>query len=144
MLTIHNPFVARDINKSDRSLSEADYFGRLFQNTIDQFFSDLHTPYSNLGIECRKEDNKLIMSMDIPGIEEKDLSVEVIDKSITIKGERKNRNSKYSINKSFTIPAEYDANSLAAELANGVLTLTLAPLPKEEKIAKRIEIKSQK
>lgn len=146
MLSVWNPFapiVSRDM-KSDRGLSSKDYFDRLFETTFNEFFTDLY-PYKTLGIESREqEDGTLNIHIDVPGIKENDLSIELMDNILSIKGERKNKGNYYSLNKSFSIPEKYDTATLKAELNDGVLSITLKSKPKEEKVIKKIEIISHK
>lgn len=146
MLTIWNPFTSVKTNKSDRGLSTTDYFDRLMKSAINDFMSDLQLPYTQvLGIDTvTNEDGSLSMSVDVPGVKEEDIAVEIVDEFVTVKGERKSSTSQYSINRSFTIPEGYDVETLKAELADGVLTLTVLALPKVESVAKKIEIKAHK
>jgi HSP20 family protein len=145
MLSVWNPFapITSKNVKSDRSMTSKDYFDRLFESTFNEFFADLY-PY-NLGIDTiEQEDGTLQAHIDVPGIKEENLLVELTDNILTIKGERKNKGHHYSLNKSLYIPEKYDAETLNAELNDGVLSITLKSKPKEEKTAKRIEVKSHK
>lgn len=117
-------------------IAARNYFERLFN--LDNLFSDFLT---DVGIQyTENEDKTLTYSVDVPGVKENDLTVEVLDHSVNIKGIRKTKNSQYSIEKSFQIPKKYNPNSLKANLADGVLTLTLEVKPEAEKAVKKIEI----
>lgn len=82
---------------------------------------------SSYGLEYKKkDDNSLDLAVDLPGVEEKDVSVEVTpDNYLHIKGERKTKTSSYTVSKTFFIPKQYDTDHILAELKNGVLSLTL-------------------
>lgn len=141
MLSIWNPLLPVSGTKSDNRISVRDYFDRVFEDTFRNAFADFHIP-SNIGIGYEKlEDGSLAVSLDVPGVAESDISVEVNDGIVSVKAERKDKKSTYTISKSFSIPEEYDAESIQAQLANGVLTLTMPAKPIPEKISKKIEIK---
>lgn len=111
MLTPWNPFLP--VKKSE--------YKTAFDSIFDSFFQPM-------GIEQNKnEDGSFSIDVDLPGIKEKDISIQLSDDNIlTIKGERKTATSSYSVNKSFSLPEDSDPESLKAELKDGVLSLTLA------------------
>lgn len=89
------------------------------------------------------EDGSSCLTVDLPGVKKDDLQVEVSGKVVTIKAERKTKTSTSSYNRSFTLSDKYDANSLQADLEDGVLTLTVAPKLLEEKSARKVLINSK-
>ena len=144
MLSLWNPLVPV-VNKSDSRLSMKSYFDRLFEDSFDTMVSDLFK-IPAIGIESKKtEDGSLLASIDIPGIKEEDISIEIKDSIAYIEGKRQTATSSYSVKKAFNIPEGYDTDNIKAELANGVLTLTIAskPLPAPPEV-KKIAITSQK
>lgn len=145
MLTLWNPFVPVQ-ERSDSRLSVKNYFDRLFEDSFSNMTSDLfNNSWSLAGIQhLKNEDGSLGISVDIPGIKEEDINIELKDNMIYVKGERKTPTSSYSVNKSFTIPQEYTTDNIKAELVNGVLSLTLLPKPTQEKEVKKIAITSHK
>ncbi len=128
MLSLYNPFYLYPEYSLDK---------KSFRKDQKSFF--------DWGVEYKKiEDNALAVSVDLPGIEEKDIQVEVTaDNILQIKGERKTATSSHSVNKSFSLPESYDADHITAELKNGVLTLIL-PSKQVTKNSKKIEVKSSK
>ncbi len=143
LINKYNPFTAISSSKSDRYMSSKEYFDKLIENTFNDFFSDLHFPYYTTPSDIemiKQEDGSLLMQIDVPGMKQEDLVVEVVDNIINIRGERKTAKGHYSINKSWTISENYDISSLAANLADGVLTISLKSKPKIEVPIKRIEI----
>jgi HSP20 family protein len=135
MLSLWSPFGSEHLT-ARRNLNK-----QLF----NAFFSDTFGN-SNLGIEYRKnEDGSLSVSVDLPGIEEKDIAVEFDEHHVlTITGERKTATSSYSVNKAFHVPEEYDTENIKAELKNGVLTIKLATKPQKSKEAVKIPVTSVK
>ncbi len=83
--------------------------------------------------------------MDFPGVEKKDIKVEVVDNRITISGERKSKKevkekgyyrSESSYGKfecSFTLPEGVDGENVKASCEDGVLEVTLPKLVADKK-----------
>lgn len=138
MLTVWNPFAPISKEKrSDRGLTSKDYFERLFENTFNEFFSDL---YPRMESSYEDENGNFSLYIDVPGMKESDLSIELVDKYLTIKGERKSRGSYYSVNQSIYIADRYNQETLKAELADGQLHLSMEARPPEIKENKKIPI----
>lgn len=94
----------------------------LNRNYFDTFFDDTF----NLGIESKKDkDGSLLVTMDVPGIKADDINIEITNRVLTVKGEKKTATSQYQLCKSFTLPEGYSEDNILAELTNGVLTLRL-------------------
>ena len=74
------------------------------------------------------------ITAELPGMEEKDIEVNVSDDVLTIKGEKKEGKKKDyyvserygSFQRSFHIPDSVDANKIEASFNNGLLTVTPA------------------
>jgi HSP20 family protein len=87
--------------------------------------------------EVANTDTEFQFSVDVPGVNEKDLSVEIKDdgsNQLTIKGKRtvetKTSRSKSSFQRSFYLDDKtVDVEHLTATLRNGVLTVTAPKLP---------------
>jgi HSP20 family protein len=78
-------------------------------------------------------EKELIVELDVPGFDEKELALEVSDRTLTVKGERKKeseekektfylheRLEKY-FERSFTLPVDADVEKLKAHFKTGVL-----------------------
>jgi len=95
-------------------------------------------------IDMFEQGDKIVITADLPGMDKKDVSVEVKDRVLTLKGERKLENevkeddyyrrerSYGRFQRSFTLPAEIDENKIKADFKNGVLKIEL-PRPEEQK-----------
>lgn len=97
-------------------------------------------------MDMKKMDKQYLITMDIPGMDKDKINVEVKEGMLIISGERRseiennNNNQYYHQERSFgsfmqTIPLPEDAKSdqIEANYKNGVLTVTVARLKKEEK-----------
>ena len=99
------------------------------------------------------ETDKLIeITAELPGLEKKDVELNVADNVLTIRGEKKNereeKNNDYhlversygSFSRSVELPSGVKLEDISAEMGNGVLKVTVQkPAPKQ---AKQIEIKT--
>ncbi len=146
MLSLWNNPLSLTKTKADTTLSPKSYFDRLFEDTFKTMTRDLfHMPTIEMGMETsNNEDGSLAISIDVPGVKEKDLTIEINGNMLTVKGERKTSTSSYRIHKSLTIPEGYDADKCTAELKDGILSLCMAaknPTPKQE--VKKIPINAK-
>lgn len=94
----------------------------------------------SLGLDVQATDDAYIIHALVPGLEVEDLNVEVINNTVTIRGEFKSfgkEDSKYLLSelpagrftRSVTLPTALETNKVDATLKNGVLTLHI---PKAE------------
>jgi HSP20 family protein len=129
---------------------------RLFDDVFRSFASNSLTPpmegrFGWPKIELNDDDNKLIISAELPGITENDVQVEIANGVLTIRGEKKaERNGE---GKCFTeryygsfqrqIPLEdVQEDNAEASFKNGVLTISFPKSDKPQEGIKRIAIKS--
>lgn len=88
-------------------------------------------------VDILEDGEKIVLVADLPGVEQKDVDVSVDKNVLTLRGERKaGREAQQDefhrvervhgpFARSFTLPPTVDADHVAAELKQGVLTLTL-------------------
>jgi HSP20 family protein len=95
--------------------------------------------------------SKLVVRADLPGVKDKDLEVTLEKDVLTLAGERhlalpeghivhrqERRSARFS--RKFLLPCKVDAEALAAELKDGVLTITLPKAPEAQ--ARKIAVKA--
>ncbi|HUK42761.1 MAG TPA: Hsp20/alpha crystallin family protein [Candidatus Acidoferrales bacterium] len=125
---------------------------RLFQDTVNRILSDqtASRPWAP-AVDIFETDNELVLKADIPGLDQKDIDIQIENGTLSIKGERKfereEKNKGFhrmersygSFVRYFTLPETVDTTQVKADYQNGVLALTL---PKKE-IAKPRAIKVQ-
>jgi len=92
-------------------------------------------------VDVAEDDKKYIISVEVPGAGKDDVMLEVHDNVLTIRGEKrsereeKKQQTRYversygAFSRSFTLPADSDADQVHAEFKNGVLTIEV---PKSE------------
>lgn len=91
------------------------------------FFDSWLYPPNSFGVEQKRVDNNsLVITVELPGVTEKDINVEISSTGmLNIKGERKTKTSSYSVVKSFSLPEDVDSEQLQANLKDGILTITI-------------------
>lgn len=91
---------------------------------------------------------------ELPGMDEKNVEVKLVNGNLTIKGEKRDEKEEKkkdyylhersfgSFERSFALPDEVDADKIEASFSKGVLTVTLPKKPEAVKPEKKIEIKA--
>jgi HSP20 family protein len=139
----YNPFA--DVDEFPTGL-------RVFQDTVNRLLSDQATtrPWAP-AVDILETENDLVLKADVPGVELKDIDIQLENGTLTLKGERKFETEEPKMGfhrmersygtfvRYFTVPDTVDSEHVQAEYHNGVLTVTL---PKKE-IAKPKAIKVQ-
>lgn len=103
-------------------------------------------------IEVNEGDKDVKVTAELPGLEEKDVQVELANGVLSIKGEKKTEtedkdrkfSERYYGRFERRIPVEdVDQDKISAAFKNGVLTVTMPKLPQAESKVKRIAINSK-
>jgi len=105
-------------------------------------------------VELRERDNSLVVAADLPGIDPKDVKVEVENNTLVIQGERKREETKESEGfrrserfygsffRAIPLPENANAEQAKADFRNGVLEITV-PVSKEDSHRRQIPISGQ-
>jgi HSP20 family protein len=126
---------------------------RLFQDSINRLLSQdgVKTRPWAPAVDILETENELVLKADVPGVDLKDIDIQLENGNLTVKGERKfekeatnkgfhrMERSYGSFVRIFTVPETVEAENVKAAYEAGVLTITL---PKKE-IAKPKAIKVQ-
>lgn len=106
-------------------------------------------------VEMFERDNQLVVRADLPGLTRNDINVELSNDGITIEGERKNeheekREGYYRSERSYgkfyrriPVPEGVNAENAKAIFNNGVLEVTMAAPKREQRKARRLEIREE-
>ena len=104
----------------------------------------------NPAVDMFEDDDKIVIKAELPGVDKKDISVDVQDRVLTLSGERnydhevkeenyyRRERSYGKFQRTFTLPADVDSDKIKAEFKDGVLQIEI-PKP-EEKKAKKVTI----
>lgn len=99
-----------------------------------------------------ENEKEIKLRIDVPGMETKDLHVEVDDQALVVRGERKNEVKEEKDNylhiergygtfmRRFPLPEYVDDDSIRASCKNGVLEVRLNKLPGKKKAVKEISV----
>lgn len=129
-------------------------------NDLMKTFSDAGLPDNQAStgfipaIDVKETDSTIVVSTDLPGMDENNIDVSINDGVLTLKGEKKSEEkiegqnfirierSSGSFHRSLALPSEVDAEKIEAIYKNGVLTVTLPKVIQERK-EQKIKIKTQ-
>jgi HSP20 family protein len=105
-------------------------------------------------VDVAEDDKGYKITAELPGLEDKDIEVSITDDLLVLKGEKKQETEQKDKNyymsersygafqRSFALPDGVDRDKIAADLAKGVLTITLPKTAEAAKPVKKIEVKS--
>ncbi|HEU0221096.1 MAG TPA: Hsp20/alpha crystallin family protein [Paracoccaceae bacterium] len=132
---------------------------RLFES----FWSRLERPFGTRDwpwggtaprLDVVETENAVEVSIELPGMEQKDIEVALTDDVLTIKGEKKverqeekrgyylSERSYGSVYRTVPLPPGVDTAKAEATFKNGVLTVRLPQTPESKAKVKRIEVKT--
>lgn len=146
-----------------KELEPFNWLRREVDSLFDNFWrsSSLQSPLSlyerefplTPDLDVSEMDNEFTVVADLPGLEEKDINVEINNNILRISGEKKvDREEKGknfhrierlsgSFNRSIQLPALINEDNVQASFKNGVLTITLPKSAEAKTKAKHIEVK---
>ncbi len=122
------------------------------QNRLNSVFGNLNTesesPLTTASfvpaVDVYEDEKKVVLKLEVPGIEEKDLDVRVENHTLTVKGERKFEKEEKEENfhrierrfgsfyRAFTLPSTVDTENIDAKYETGVLKLELKKKPEAQ------------
>jgi HSP20 family protein len=132
-----------------------------FHDRMNRFFGEGFFPSEKMvsewnladwkpAVDVYEEDNAIVIKAELPGIDKKDIEVELNDGVLTLKGERNYENEVKEDNyyrkeraygkfhRAFTLPEGLDPEKVEAAFKDGVLKVTV-PKP-EEKQSRKISV----
>ncbi|HPH79029.1 MAG TPA: Hsp20/alpha crystallin family protein [bacterium] len=102
----------------------------------EPFFGRKHTMMGGPIVNIFEKDGKVVMEFELPGVDEKNLEVEITDKMVMVRGhskeEKEEKNKKYyrmesrmsSFSRQIAWPEMVKESTAVAELKDGVLTVS--------------------
>ena len=131
-----------------RSLfGRSDRFGSIFDSF---FYPSLHQDGENLRsawnpvVDIYEGEGSYVVTAEIPGVDKKNIEIDVKDRILTLKGERSAENevdedhyyrrerSHGRFERTFSLPADVDTDKIDASFKDGVLKIEI-PKPEERK-----------
>lgn len=136
-------------------------FHREMDRLLDAFSRDLHLPRgaddTDFGmplVDVAETDEGLTVTAELPGMDEKDIEVDLTNNMLTFKGEKKaekeekkadfhfRERSYGSFSRSVAVPFDVDADKVKASFSKGVLTIALPRPPEAKRKTKKIAVKT--
>jgi HSP20 family protein len=123
-------------------------FDRVFGNGATPSWREPRTDSWSPGVDIVENEKAILLRVDLPGIEEKDIDVQVEEGTLTLKAERKfekeTKEGNYhrveraygSFERSFSLPENVDGDNIAAAYNKGVLEVTLPKVEVQAKVKK--------
>lgn len=132
-----------------------DRINRLFEDTFPTRQTGAEEEMSLMDwrptVDTYEEGDNIVIKAELPGVKKEDVSIDVKNNVLTLKGERKHEDNVEDENyyrrecaygkfqRAFTLPDSVDPDKIEASYKDGILKVTV---PKtEESKAKKIEIK---
>lgn len=134
------------------------------QREIDRVFDDFGRDFGSitwpgdgarsLKLNVAETDKEIEVTADVPGMEPKDISVELREGVLTIKGEKKaekeDKGKDYHLversygmfERAVMLPADVEADKVLANFDKGVLTVKLPKKPGAAENTRKIEVKA--
>lgn len=110
-----------------------------FRRQMDQALGELEGGRATYGPAVRLDDrgSQLVLSADLPGMTDKDVSITATADGMTVAGERsveppsgysvhRQERPSFKFSRSVSFPVRIDVEKVKAVVANGVLTVTMA------------------
>ncbi len=143
---------------------------RKLQNEIDSLFNSFFRNDGSLinwdedflnrgtispNMDLSENDKEYNVSLELPGINEKDIDINVDNGILSIQGEKSHsedeKDKDYYVlersygkfYRSFTLPNNVDENNVSAKLKDGVLKISLPKTSTKDSSTKKVEIKSE-
>lgn len=145
-----------DLQPFDRLRQEMDLLFESVLSSSNRFSSLMPSQQAfsvSPSIDVAEDDKTYIVTADVPGLEDKYLTVEFKNKVLTIKGEKKlqheEKNYNYyiaerwsgSFSRSIQLPSPINENDISAQVKDGVLQIMLPKIEDSKKELKSIEVK---
>jgi HSP20 family protein len=104
--------------------------------------------------DVSETDKAIEVSVELPGMDEKDIDVSVTDDMLTIRGEKKSESEKKdkgyyisersfgSFHRSIPLPTSVDTRNVEAKFKKGVLTVTLPKTAEAQEKIKKIQVRA--
>jgi HSP20 family protein len=140
----------KDLNDVDTWFDNLSHFHGL------PTLSGLTRPSFSPSLQIIDNENEYLTSVELPGLEEKDVDISIDDDNIlTIKGEKKQtykeeKNNYYvseisygAFRREIPLPQDIEKNNIEALFSKGILAIKFPKVKKKEKEVKKIEVKTK-
>jgi HSP20 family protein len=133
------------------------------QNRLNNLFREMNEGESPLttasfvpAVDVYEDSKKVVLKLEVPGIDEKDLDIRVENNTLTVKGERKFEKEEKEENfhrierrygtfyRAFTLPSTVDTEHVQANYQSGILKLELSKKPEAQPKQIKVNVGGEK
>jgi HSP20 family protein len=119
----------------------APLFGREGRNLLEEVWGRSAAGRLAPSVDISEDDGNYVVTAELPGTKREDVTVELEEDVLTIRGEKRNEREEKkekrrlversygTFSRSFTLPANADGEKISASFKDGVLTVTIGKRP---------------
>ena len=124
-----------------------------FSSSLDRVFAGVgDTPIVDAHTDIKETSDAIVITAELPGVSEEDVSLSLDNHVLTVKGEKKSEERREednyhrverrygSFQRSFRLPESIDEENVTASFDKGVLSVNIAKKPEAQRRPKTIEI----
>lgn len=131
---------------NNRTRSHAPYFNNVFDSLFSEALNKNYTINKVPGVNILESETNYTIELAAPGLEKSDFQINLKKDTLSVWAEKKEADGELKKNysrkefdylsfaRSFSLPESVDAEKIAAEYVNGILTI---------EIGKRVEVKEE-
>jgi HSP20 family protein len=135
-----------------------DRMNRLFRDTQGSEGRDEYLTSTSFAppVDVYEDEHNIVLKIEVPGIDEKDINIRVENNTLTLQGERKFEKEEKEENfrrverhyggftRSFTLPNTVDAEKIQANYEKGILKISLAKQAESKPKQIKVNVGSEK
>src|ERR1051326_4054450 len=133
-----------------------DRMNRLFRDSYGDHEEALTTSTFAPAVDVYEDEHNVVLKIEVPGIDEKDIDVRVENNTLTVHGERKFEKEEKeenfrrverqygSFTRSFTLPTTVDSENIEAHYDKGILRIQLAKKAEAKPKQIKVNVSSQR
>lgn len=142
-------------NEIDRMFDEFfSGFGFRDRESGDMWDSLIPSGLIKPNLDISESDNEYSIAVELPGVDEKNVELELVDNSLRIKGEKKRETEKkdknyHCVERSYgtfqrvlALPEDADRDGIQADYKNGIMTISIPRKPELKPETRKIDIKT--
>src|SRR6201982_1050949 len=133
-----------------------DRMNRLFRDSYGEREEALTTSTFAPAVDVYEDEHNVTLKIEVPGIDEKDIDVQIENNTLTVHGERKiekeEKEENYrrverqygSFTRTFTLPSTVDSEKIQADYDKGILKIVLPKKAEAKPKSIKVNVGSQK
>ncbi|WP_316740602.1 Hsp20/alpha crystallin family protein [Pedobacter antarcticus] len=140
------------VNFNNRTRNTAPYFNNVFDSLFSDALNKNYTINKVPGVNIMESKEAYIIELAAPGLEKEDFQINLKKENLSIWAEKKTADTAdlknysrkefdyNSFARSFVLPESVDAEKIAAEYVNGILTITIGKKVDVQPESKEIKV----